>query len=155
MEKSLFETELNRLRRYEQFFEECRHLATQIGSLLLASSSVLKGKVPPQPLRSACRETYDQIKSQRASLCDANSSDQHTLSHIDRAVVLLKTSMDALSDDLLSGAGSCKIALAAAIRELRFAASTARHLSMVDLTCACCAISDDDLNLKTRPGAVS
>lgn len=155
MEKSLFETELDHLHRYDRCFEECRHLATQIGGLLLARSPVMKCNVPLQPLRLACQETFDQIKSQRASIGDANSSDQHALSHIDRAVVLLKTSMNALSDDLLSGAENSKNALAAAIRELRFAASTTPGLSMVDLTCACCAIPDADLSLKTKPGVIS
>ncbi|WP_171178172.1 hypothetical protein [Ruegeria sp. HKCCD8929] len=154
MEKTLFETELDHLHRYDRCFDECRHLATQIGGLLLARSSVMKGKVPLQPLRSACQETFDQIKSQRASLDDANSSDQHALSHIDRAVSLLQISMDALSDDLFSGAESCKNALAAAIRELRFAASMTPGLSMVDLTCACCALPDADLNRKSGPGAI-
>lgn len=149
MENLLIETELDRFHRYDRCFEECRHLATQIGGLLLAKSSVMKGSVPLQLLRTACRETFDQIKSQRASLRDANSSDQHALLHIDRAVALLETSMDTLPDDLLSGTENCKNALAAAIRELRFAASTTPGLSMVDLTCACCAIPDADLNRKT------
>jgi hypothetical protein len=155
MEKSLFETELDHLHRYDRCFEECRHLASQIGGLLLAESSVMKGKLPLQPLRVACQETFEQLKSQRASPGDTNSSDQHALSHIDRAVALLKTSMDALSDDLMLGTENCKNALAAAIRELRFAASTTLGLSMVDLTCACCAIPDADPNLKTRPGVIS
>lgn len=155
MENSQFETELDHLHRYDRCFEECRHLATQIGGLLLANSSVMKGNVPLQPLRLACQETLDQVNSQRASLGDANNLDQHALLHIDRAVALLKTSMDAFSDDLLSGAENCKNALAAAIRELRFAASTTPGLSMVDLTCACCAIPAADLNQQPGPGVIS
>lgn len=139
MDQSLFKIECDRLQNYDRCFDTCRHLAAQIASLLLARSKAMAGKVPDQRLRMACLDTFEQILSERAALGKAARSDHHALRHIDRAIACLKRSTEKISTDLLTDRDICKKALASAIQELRFAASTTPSLSMVDVTCACCA----------------
>ena len=147
MDQSLFKTECDNLQRYDRCFDTCRHLAAQISSLLLARSKAMKSKVPIQPLRIACLDTFEQILLQRAALDKAGKSDHHALRHIDRAIACLKRSTEKISTDLLTDRDICKKALASAIQELHFAASTTPSLSMVDVTCACCAPANTEIGI--------
>ena len=149
MDQSRLEIEADSVQRYDRYFETCRHLATQISSLLLARSKTMDGKVPTRPLRIACLETFEQVLSARAALNTVRRSDHHALWHIDRAVVHLKRAIEKISTDLLIDRDGCKGLLAAAIRELRFVAVATPGLSLVDLTCACCAPAST--NIDTTP----
>ena len=147
MDPSLFKTECDNLQRYDRCFDTCRHLAAQIAGLLLARSKAMAGKVPDQPLRTACLDTFEQILSERAALGKAGKSDPHALRHIDKAIACLKRSTEKISTDLLTDHDICKKALASAIQELHFAASTTPSLSMVDVTCACCAPANTQIGM--------
>ena len=147
MDQSLFKTECDRLQRYDRCFDTCRHLAAQIASLLLARSKAMAGRVPDQPLSMACLDTFEQILSERAALGKAEKSNHHALHHTDRAIACLKRSTEKISTDLLTDREICKKALASAIQELHFAASTTPGLSMVDVTCACCAPANTQIDM--------
>ena len=147
MDPSLFKTECDSLQRYDRCYDTCRHLAAQIASLLLARSKAMAGKVPDQPLSMACLDTFEQILSERAALGKAAKSDHHALRHTDKAIACLKRSMEKISTDLLTDRDICKKALASAIQELRYAASTTPGLSMVDVTCACCAPANTQIGI--------